>query len=427
MYKRKIHLFIVAMLTAVGVSAVAIFYSEIFAMANKIARLRFLQTPHILFITVPCIFLISSYLCRRFAPNAAGSGPEHVISALKKLSNDEKKGEGVEEYLSLKVLFTNMASSLLCAFGGGALGREGPLVQISASIFLMIGQRTKLYFPGLDIRSWIIAGSAAGFAAAFNAPIAGIIFAIEELYLFHLDRKFSAFKTNTFFAVVIAGVMCQFITGSYVLFEFPQMTFLWGTNFAVILLIALSCGVFAWILKKSIRFSTELRRYTHAKIWYLFPILGGLLVASISVLIGPYSFGSGVQTIQDSLLSSKTLLTSEDFVGRFLNIFASAAAGCAGGLLLPALALGAGIGSIGSLLLPMEDARIFITTGMAAFLGGLFNIPLTAAILVLEITDQRELIIQLFMSTLISAWVYQMLDESVEELFRKKHHPSHHK
>ncbi len=404
----KLPLMFVIFFAAILVGVVAVSYNEAFLWGTNLARDRFFTNPAILFITAPVLFLLASWICRKFAPNAAGSGPEHVINSLKKLSEPGKHNDDVREYLSFKILVVKIISSIICIAGGGALGREGPVVQISASIFAIVAQKIKKFLPNFDLRTWIVAGSAAGVAAAFNTPLAGIVFAIEELSQFHFEQKFSNFKTKAFFAVIVAGVTAQFITGSYILFDFPIMNFSWDTDILLVLLLLSSiCGFVAWLLKKTITKTTNWRNSVNDKIWYLFPLISGLIVASVSYTLGHNTFGAGMFTIEESLKSSTAVLTIQDSLGRFINIIATAASGAAGGLLLPALALGAGIGSIISQLLPLIDSRIFIATGMAAFLGAMLNAPLTAAVLVLEVTNQRELILPLFLSTLAASWIFQ--------------------
>jgi H+/Cl- antiporter ClcA len=352
-------------------------------------------------------------LCYRFAPNAAGGGPGHVVSALKKLSSNEQNNQDISEFLSFRIMVVKIVSSILCIAGGGALGREGPVVQISASIFALIAQKTKNILPSFDLRTWIVAGSAAGVAAAFNTPLAGIVFAIEELSQSQFERKISGFKTQAFFAVIVSGVTAQIITGSYVLFEFPIMEFRWEMTISILLLIiSSSCGVAAFLLKAMVTVTTQWRASVKGRMWYLIPIVSGLIVASVSYKAGVHSFGAGIFTIHEALESSHSLITFQDSLGRFINIIATTISGCAGGLLLPALALGAGIGSLGSTFLPMEDSRIFVATGMAAFLGAMINAPLTAAVLVLEVTNQRELIFPLFLSTLAASWMFQGCNKS---------------
>lgn len=404
---KKLIFVLVVFLAAVSVGLVAVCYNKIFIWGTDVARNRFLYHPALLFIAVPAFFLFSAWLCRKFAPNAAGGGPDHVIAAMQKLGSQEKQAS-VNEFLSLRILIVKVISSVFCIMGGGALGREGPVVQISASIFVFVAQKTKRVLPHFDLRTWIIAGSSAGLAAAFNTPLAGIIFAIEELSQFHFEKQFSEFRSKAFFAVIVAGLTAQLITGSYVLFEFPEMHFIWQTKIALVLIaVSAICGVCAFLLSQYIKRTTSWRNSVTGKMWYLFPIVTGLIVATVSFNMGTNTFGAGMYTIQESLRSSVSVISLEDSIGRFINIIATAASGCAGGLLLPALALGAGIGSLGSTVLPDTDARLLVASGMAAFLGAMLNAPLTAAVLVLEVTSQRELIFPLFLSTIIACWIRQ--------------------
>jgi H+/Cl- antiporter ClcA len=405
---KKFLLLLVVTLAAIFVGVAAVYYNQIFFWGTEFARNTFVSHPEMLFMTVPAFFLVSAALCHKFAPHAAGSGPEHVIASLKKLSDAKTKNENVSEYLSFKVMYIKVLSSMACIMGGGALGREGPAIQISASIFLLLSQKMKKILPSFDTRTWIVAGSAAGVAAAFNTPLAGVIFAIEELSQFHLEDKFIGFKTQTFLAVIVAGVTAQFITGSYVLFGFPLLHFLWEPNIVITLIcISIVCGITAFTLKNCIDTTTRWRERVSGGRWYLVPVICGLIVATITYFSGMHSFGSGLFTINSALESSVPIITAKDSLARFINVIASATAGCAGGLLLPALAIGAGIGSLSSSLLPLMDARIFVATGMAAFLGAMINAPLTAAVLVLEVTNQRELILPLFFATLISSRIFR--------------------
>ena len=397
--------------SAVVVGAFSIIYNTAFLTGATIAQERFLHTPALLFICVPAFFLLGAYICRRFAPHAAGSGPEHVLSALNALNVPGKQGNGVSEYLGGRVLVVKIISSLLCIAGGGALGREGPVVQISAGIFYLISQRIKHFFPGLDLRSWIVIGSATGVAAAFNTPLAGIIFAVEELALFKTNRIFISFKLRSLFTVIIASLTSQILIGSHPLFTFPTLPLPKETDFIAILFIAIVCGFLACVLKKMIATLSQWRNSVRPTHWFLFPIITGLIVASVSVTIGVHSFGSGGGMIQEALNSSTNIFRVQDVAGRLINILASSASGCAGGLLLPGLALGASIGSFTSLMLPFADPRTFIAVGMATFLGALINAPLTATILLLEVTNQRELVLPLFLAALIASWVFDKTDE----------------
>jgi len=414
--RKNFPLMVVIFLSAIVVGFVAVLYNDGFLIGTLLARKRFNETPELIFLTTPMFLLVSAFLCRKFAPHAAGGGTEQVISALKKLSDFSVKSEGVGEYLGFKVLIVKVVSSIVCVAGGGTLGREGPVVQISASIFVIIGEQIRKILPSFDLRTWIVAGSAAGLAAAFNTPLAGIVFAIEELSQFHFEQKFSGFKEKAFFAVIVAGVTAQLLTGSYVLFEFPVMHVDWSVSIAfAFILIAVFCGFGALLLKILCTQTAKLRNSVKGVSWYFIPIACGLLVATVSYYLGINTFGAGVFTIEESIKSSTAVITYQESLGRFVNVVATMASGCAGGLLLPSLALGAGIGAVGNYFLPVVDARIFMAAGMAGFLGAILNAPLTAAVLVLEITNQRELIFPLFLSTLVASWIFQTCLGSNEE------------
>jgi H+/Cl- antiporter ClcA len=405
------YLLLIFAVAAAVVGTVAVLYGNLFLELTQIAQERiheaWLFVPYAGFIVTPVLFVVAAMLCRTIAPRAAGSGPEHVMAALQKLETDEGKKHGVHEYLSLRIAIIKIISSLIGIFAGGALGREGPVIQISASIFYVIGEKVRRFLPVMDIRTWVIAGSAGGFAAAFNTPLAGIVFAIEELAAIH----FVQFKANVFWAVIIAGITSQLLTGSYILFEFPQVTPEWNIDLLVILLVAILCGIFAWLLKRMILLGSQWFSHLRGWVWYVVPVIAGLAVATVSYKVGTSTFGAGVINVQSVITSPTGVLSYQDVFGRYLNVCASALSGIAGGLLLPSLALGGGIGSLMSTFAPLSDARIFVTTGMAAFLAAMLHVPLTAAILVLEITNQRELILPLVLSAVVGSWVFQRLND----------------
>lgn len=181
---------------------------------------------------------------------------------------------------------------------------------------------------------------------------------------------------------------------------------------SVLLLIATICGLAAWILKNFINFILNKIKNLSNKIkFYAVPLIAGLLVALISLKIGGHSFGAGVINIHDMLKTSINQIHIIEVIGRFLNTILSYISGCAGGLLLPSMALGGGIGSVMSILAPAIDSRICVSIGMASFLSIILNAPLTAAVLVLETTNQKELILPLFMATLLASFIVEGLNK----------------
>lgn len=150
----------------------------------------------------PAGFAISAYLAMRYFPNAQGSGIPQAIAA-RHLKDEEDRGR----LLSLRIAFGKILLTVFGLLCGASIGREGPTVQVGASIMLAVGR-----FGGMaQARGLILAGSAAGIAAAFNTPLAGIVFAIEEM-----GRTYEA-RTNglVLAAVIISGLAALGLSGSY--------------------------------------------------------------------------------------------------------------------------------------------------------------------------------------------------------------------
>ena len=138
-----------------------------------------------------------------------------VIKALSFDPNSQQKE--LHSYLSLRVAVVVGLSSILCVLGAGSLGREGPIVHMAACLFYFIGRQFSRIWPYTEHRSWIIAGGAAGVAAAFNAPLAGVVFVLEELAQVH----FHQFKTVVISAAIIGGMISQWLSGRYLYFGYP--------------------------------------------------------------------------------------------------------------------------------------------------------------------------------------------------------------
>ncbi|HQS06831.1 MAG TPA: chloride channel protein, partial [Daejeonella sp.] len=147
--------------------------------------------------------LFSWWLVRHFSPYAKGSGIPQVMASIDLSS--PKTSSIIDKLLGFRILIVKIASSLVMAAGGAAIGREGPTIQIAASVFRVVNERLPLWIPKIAKKNVIITGAAAGLAAAFNTPLGGIVFAIEELTKTH----FSFYKTAIFSSVIIAGLTAQ--------------------------------------------------------------------------------------------------------------------------------------------------------------------------------------------------------------------------
>ncbi len=153
-------------------------YCHLFDGAGLLAKKRLLDHPAISFCVTPLFFWMSAYLCRRYSPNAAG---DHFKSAVTQLKKDPNDFEKLSAFLNIRLVIVKTVSSLLSSFGGGALGKEGPSVHMSAGIFAIFANAYAKFLPKINLDAWVISGSAVGLTLAFNAPIAGIIFAVEKI------------------------------------------------------------------------------------------------------------------------------------------------------------------------------------------------------------------------------------------------------
>ncbi|MFM8269432.1 MAG: chloride channel protein [Pseudomonadota bacterium] len=378
------------------VGGVAIFYSQLFEEAIVMARWVLVNYPSWLFLLAPFCFVLGRWLVEKYAPTAGGTGVPQVIQALS-LDSPRQNSE-IESILSLRVAVIVILSSILCTLGSGALGREGPMVHIGACVFYVVGKQFGRIWPVLEHRSWIMAGAAAGIAAAFNAPLAGVVFVLEELAQQHFHR----FKTAVLTAAIIGGVVSQWLSGRYLFLGYPKL----GVVPLSAIPWALGLGVLAgivsvpFILMGSSKVRNWFSHYFHTRIQIA--AATGIIVASIAVFLNNNSLGGGISVIQDLLFEPDFRADWSLVVARFLATSLSHLSGCAGGFLAPSLALGAAIGSWFSTLTDYSNHNLLVLVGMSAFLSAVVRAPFTAWVIVMEMTDRRSAIFPLMVASIAS-------------------------
>ncbi|NBY20064.1 chloride channel protein, partial [bacterium] len=279
----------------------------------------------------------------------------------------------------------------------GSLGREGPVVQIAACLFYYVGKRFSTIWPSNEHRSWILAGGAAGVAAAFNAPLAGVVFVLEEL----AQQHFHQFKSVVISAAIIGGVVSQWLSGKYLYFGYPKIGVVLLSSIPWALLVGVVCGVLAYPFHKllKINWRNKVPRYFQTRL--MFAVLMGFVMAALANFVSPRSIGGGVAVVEDLLLEGERADFSL-FFARFFGTIASHLSGCAGGFLAPALALGATIGSLFSTAIDYPNHNLMVLVGMAAFLSAIVRAPFTAWVVVMEMTDRHQAIFPLMIASLVS-------------------------
>jgi H+/Cl- antiporter ClcA len=408
---------------------VAVAYARLFAYTEEAYFYCLHHLSYWIFLISPVCFIIAWWLVKRFAKYSNGSGIPQVSAAIE-LANP-RTFKLTEQLLSLKVLFIKIISSLFLAFGGGVIGREGPTIQIAASIFRKINAILPEWWPKISKKNMIMTGAAAGLAAAFNTPLGGFVFAIEELTKTHI----SFYKSALFTGVIIAGLTAQSILGSYLYVGYPIVNQVSLYMVFPVVLIALLCGAGSGIYSRMILFIIHKKRKLKNTGLVIYLLTGAIIITTLAYFVDPNIAGSGKE------IMTKALFTSNKYSGWQLPLFKilgsviSFTTGAAGGVFAPALSIGAAISSFFSGIFQLSDSNsnLLIMAGMVAFLTGVTRSPFTSAILVLEMTDRHNLVFYLMLSALISNLSAKMLDKDSlyehlkHQLLIDLHHHHRHK
>lgn len=354
----------------------------------------------------PLFFCLAFLTVYYFAPYSNGSGIPQVMAAIE--YSNKKRVNGVDKLLGLKIIVAKIVSSLLMVQGGAPIGREGPTIQISASIFRLIDRSIPASWPKLSSQNFIITGAAAGLAAAFNTPLGGIVFAIEELAKIHVRY----FRTALFTAVIIAGLTAQGILGPYLYLGYPDVNAHGVTLFLVTGCVALVAGFAAAFMGTLILWiRRQIKAFGFAQ-KIMFAVCSGLVVALLGLYVSDNIFGSGKELMNTLLFSDEKSSSFNTVLVRIIGPAICFNSGGAGGIFAPSLSAGASVGSAFSYLLNYvgADANLLILCGMVAFLTGITRTPFTSAILVLEMTDRHGVIFFLMFASLISHLASMLID-----------------
>lgn len=387
---------------------IAVFYAKIFTLAEMLTSVIFHYHAWLLFIISPICFIVSWWLVKRFAPYSRGSGIPQVMAAVELAT--PKSNEKIKKLLSIRIILIKITSSIIMVVGGGAVGREGPTIQIAGSVFRKINEWLPEWWPRISKKNMIMTGAAAGLAAAFNTPLGGIVFAVEELTKMHI----SYFKAAIFTAVIIAGLTVQSLLGPYLYLGYPNVTNLSYYILFAVVLVAIVAGLMGSAMSRImwfvIKWKSKFKNNYH-DILYL--VSCSLIIAGLAYFVNENVLGSGKN------LMTATLFTDDKYshwympLLRTISPILSFTTGAAGGVFAPGLSGGGSVGSVisGWMHLSASDTNIMILAGMVAFLTGITRAPFTSAILVLEMTDRNNVILHLMLAGIISNFVSVIVDK----------------
>ncbi len=387
---------------------IAVGYAKLFLLAEDVAIWVFNYNMWLLFALTPVCFLFAWWLVSKFAPYGKGSGIPQVMAGIA-LTGPRTDGI-VGKLLSLRIIVVKVVSSLVMAMGGGIIGREGPTIQIAASVFRVVNSLLPNWWPKVAKRNMIVTGASAGLAAAFNTPLGGIVFAIEELTKTH----FSFFKTAIFSSVIIAGLTAQAILGPYLYLGYPKVDNTSGYIFFGVLLVALISGLLGSGMAKLILFVLRWKARLKTVRSNIFYVIGcAVALAGLVVIFGVNAMGSGKQVMETVLFTADRHAAWYVPFLRIMGSMVSFTIGAAGGIFAPALAAGASVGSVvaGWFDLSETNTNLLILSGMVGFLTGVTRSPFTSAILVLEMTNRQTAIFSLILAGMVASLVSMLIDK----------------
>src|SRR5579864_830227 len=339
--------------------------------------------------------LVTGYLLHRYFPYARGSGIPQTKAAL-------FVREGRIQMRTVLGKFFCCSASLA---SGITLGREGPAVQVGAGIASVLGRRIGL---GPDkVKALIPVGASAAVAAAFNTPIAGVLFSLEEI----MGDLHAPVLGSVVLSSATAWMVLHLLLGDEPLFHVPPYQLVNGLEFGVyavlgvagglvsVAFVKLLLGMRAWFLRQP--------KWTE---WFQ-PVVGGIVVGIMGWFI-PESLGIGYQYVGQALNGNMALQVMALLaILRLVSTAACYASGNAGGIFGPSLFIGAmlggTVGSVAHALLPQytAPAGVYALVGMGTAFAGIVRVPLTSVIMIFEVTRDYSIIVPLMISNLISYFI----------------------
>lgn len=345
----------------------------------------------------PLGMILCAWVAFRYFPGSQGSGIPQAMAA-RHFRDDQDRGR----LLSLRLVIGKILLTVMGLGFGASIGREGPTVQIGASLMLLSAR-----IGGMaHARGLILAGSAAGIAAAFNTPLAGIVFAIEEMSRLHTPRTNGVILS----AVVIAGVASIWLLGPYTYFGVSDSAVQFPSDWAIVIACGLVGGAMgAFFSRATLGLTRRIRRlWTNNRLRRVLVVAGaaGLVVALTGVLSDGMTYGTSYDQARAAVEGEA--LPWYFFLLKLAATLASSISGVPGGLFAPSLAVGAGMGSfLGEYL--TDDIGLAAVLGMAGYFAGVVQAPMTAFVIVFEMTGNHANVMPIMTSAMLGYGVSRLI------------------
>ena len=339
------------------------------------------------------------YLLYRYFPNARGSGVPQTKAAL----------YAREGRITIRTVFGKFFCTSATLASGIPLGREGPSVQVGAGIASVLGR-----FLGLrpeKVKALVPVGAAAAIAAAFNTPLAAVVFALEEIVG---DLHAPVLGSVVLASATSWGVLRLFL-GNSPLFKVPQYQLVHPAEFAIYAVLGVLGGLVSVAFTKMLLGMRERFLRLPANTFWFHPLAGGLLVGVVGWFV-PQVMGVGYGYVGHALNGNMALrLMALLVILKLVTVTTSYASGNAGGIFGPALFIGAmlggSLGTVAHRLFPAYTASsgAYALVGMGAAFAGIVRAPMTSVLMIFEMTQDYAVIVPLMISNLVSLFISSRL------------------
>ncbi len=356
------------------------------------------ESPWWTLLFAPLSLMAVTWLTRSVFPGSQGSGIPQAIAALRSSEDKLRK-----RLLSVRIAVGKILMTMLGLLGGASIGREGPTIHVGASMMYSMGRFTR--FPPHYVRHGLImAGGAAGIAAAFNTPIAGIIFAIEEMARFYEERATGMLLV----AVIIAGITALGFMGNYSYFGESSVHFNELRDWVAVPMCGVAGGILGGLFSRLLVTGVRRMRPYAAKHALLIAAACGLLIAGIGLLSHGVSYGTGYEEAKGVLMGSGKVEAGFPFY-KMLATLVSYLSGIPGGVFSPSLSAGAGLGADLAPLMPYAPVGAVVLLGMVAYFTGVVQTPLTASVIVMEMVNDHSMVFPIMAAAFIALGVSKLV------------------
>ncbi|HEY2601768.1 MAG TPA: chloride channel protein [Thermoleophilaceae bacterium] len=390
-----------------GLGAVAFRYmiealTWLFAGASQLGAHPHPRSPWLPGVGAVCVLLapvvgglLYGPLVSRFAPEARGHGVPEVMLAV------ARKGGRIRPQVPL----VKALASALCIGSGGSVGREGPIVQIGSALGSTIGQLARL--PERRLRLLVACGAAGGIAATFNAPIAGVFFALEVIL--------RDFQTESFGLVVLSSVAASIVGrvafGSSAFLKLPAFQLHFGGEYALYALLGVLGALVGLLFIRVLYGGEDLADRLWRGPEWLRPAAGGVLLGLLLLAL-PQMYGVGYPVLQAAVAGHYVLgFLALLLAGKVIATSLTIAIGGSGGVFAPSLFMGAMLGSAfgqtAHALLPawVSSPGAYGLVGMGAVFAAAARAPITAVIIIFELTGDYAIILPLMLAVVVATGI----------------------